>query len=229
MDALEHLGDLLCELASAGSVMVPLYCGKDGNCLVNGISHAVWGFEYFAAPLRDDLLRELEDHADWYREQSALGSEYDRVLQEVRDRDAHEGNCAWINPKALGAMANLLRRPVCLVDSLQAMRTYGKEVEIGEGMCDPDRFGTFLPSRVEAASKKPLVLAWNGPNHNHFVPLVGAFGFPEPRLPFFPAVEGEGLNSKLCATKKDKAAGLFDHKALSVQAKSVSLWPMFYR
>lgn len=225
LDALDHLADLITELAKAGSLMLPLYCGKDGNCLVNGISHAVWGFEYFAAPLRDDLCKELEEHAEWYREQSALGFEYQTVLDEVRDRDAHEGNYQWMNPKALGAMANLLKRPVCLVDSLQAMRRYGKEV-IGEGMCDPDRFGTFLPFRVQAPCRKPVVLAWNGENRNHFVPLVGVYGFPEPALPFFPAVEGEGLNSNLCATQKHN--DLFDYSLRSEEVTSISRWPSFF-
>jgi hypothetical protein len=75
---------------------------------------------------------------------------------------------------------------------------------------------------------KPIVLAWNGPNHNHFVPLVGVHGFPEPELPFFPAVEGEGLNSKLCATKQDEVANRFDYKLRSQEVDQLKSWKEFY-
>lgn len=76
-------------------------------------------------------------------------------------------------------LANVLHRPIILLDSLSGMRSSG------------DYSATFLPGLVpeeqcrgkDGKLNKPICIAWSSSGRNHYIPLVGIKNTVLPKLP----------------------------------------------
>ena len=118
--------------------LVPLHADGDGHCLVHAISRCLVGRELFWHALRSNLHSHLSTNLQRYQE----------LFKEFYSTEELEGFIAeagpdWTPPdgQTLGlcnihvyGLANVLRRPVILLDSLMGMQSSG------------DYSGIFLPT-----------------------------------------------------------------------------------
>lgn len=164
-------------------VLIPIHADGDGHCLVHGISRALVGRELFWHALRTNLRKHFEEH---------LG-QYQALFCDFVDKDEWPHIIAESDPdylpgpnEAMGlqnihifGLANVLRRPIILLDSLSGLQSFG------------DYSGVFLPVLYrpedcrgkDGKQNKPLCVAWSSSGRNHFIALVGVKGRPLPRLP----------------------------------------------
>ena len=159
----EHLAELLAAVnaENGGTVpaLVPISVQGDGNCLFHAVSRALIGYETLYAVLREAVFKELTTHRDWHIEH-AFGGSAEAFDDEMRNADR---NGSFVPVQHLVALANVIKRPVVLLSSLEDMRLRA------------DVAGTtvYLPGRLDTAHccPNPLLLAWSSPARNHFVPL----------------------------------------------------------
>ena len=189
--SLLYLSDTLAEVRRANDGgggqerrgLVPVHVDGDGHCLVHAVSRALVGRELFWHALRENLKRHFRTHLQRYR---ALFSdfidaaEWEDIISECDPLfTPPEGVPLGLRNVHVFGLANVLRRPVLLLDSLSGMRSPG------------DYSATFLPGLVPAEGcrgrdgglNKPICLAWSSSAHNHYIPLVGVKGEGPPRLP----------------------------------------------
>ncbi|XP_041365436.1 deubiquitinating protein VCPIP1-like isoform X2 [Gigantopelta aegis] len=183
--SLQYLADTLDIIKEANSdrdLLVPIHADGDGHCLVHAVSRALVGRELFWHALRVNLLNHFRGELEQYKQ----------LFKDFIDRDEwvtimNECDPDFVPPdnEPLGlrnihifGLANVLRRPIILLDSLSGMRSLG------------DYSGVFLPGLVapEKCTKggilnKPLCIAWSSCGRNHFIPLVGIKGSSAPKLP----------------------------------------------
>ena len=168
--------------ANDGECLVPIHSDGDGHCLVHAISRAVVGRELLWHSLRQNLKDSLQQDSVKYQ---ALfrdfidANEWDDIVNEA-DPNYHP---ATNEPFGLRNMhvfglANVLHRPIILLDSLEGMQSSG------------DYSGIFLPVLVPIEScksqetlNKPLAIAWSSLGRNHYVPLVGVRDSVLPKIP----------------------------------------------
>jgi len=139
--------------------VVPMSNIGDGACMVRAASRALWGTEEYHKLLRAGIYRELTENVEYY--QRVLHADYDRAVDEA------SRNHAYLSLGHVAALSNYLRRPVFLVDQSNQIRFMGCGYN---GCC-----GAFVPLRHPVqgvVSRQPIVIAWSGSRHCHFVPLV---------------------------------------------------------
>lgn len=165
--------------------LLPVHVDGDGHCLVHAVSRALVGRELFWHPLRCNLKRHLQEHLSKYKD----------LLKDFVDEQEWEAIIAECDPEFLPpegeplglrnihvfSLANVLRRPIILLDSVAGMRSLG------------DYAALFLPSLVDPQRCRggvrnlcnpPLCLSWSSPGRNHYIPLVGVrYGDKLPQLP----------------------------------------------
>ncbi|XP_039287040.1 deubiquitinating protein VCPIP1-like [Nilaparvata lugens] len=163
-------------------VLVPLHVDGDGHCLVHAVSRALVGRQLFWYPLRLGLKQHLTSHLEQY--QALLGdfinrSEWPCIIQEC-DPDYHplDDEILGLRNVHIFGLANLLRRPILLLDNLSGINTSAEYSAL------------FLPglSSPESCSKKgvpnpPICVAWSNAARNHFIPLVPVKERPLPKFP----------------------------------------------
>ncbi|XP_041466903.1 deubiquitinating protein VCPIP1-like isoform X1 [Lytechinus variegatus] len=164
-------------------VLIPIHADGDGHCLVHGISRALVGRELFWHALRTNLKNHFEENLDRYKNMFrdfVDNSEWPQIIAES-DPDYLPGpnEAMGLQNIHIFGLANILRRPIVLLDSLSGLESFG------------DYSGVFLPvlsTPAECSGKdgklnKPLCVAWSSSGRNHFIALVGVKGRPLPRLP----------------------------------------------
>ena len=164
--------------------IVPLHVDGDGHCLVHALSRALVGREIFWHALRANMKFHLEANLPKYKElfkDFIDDNEWRDIIVESDPnyRPVLEEESMGLRNIHIFVLANVLHRPIVLLDSLAGMQS------------SADYSGLFLPILVpvhECVSKdghkhKPLAIAWNSSGHNHYVPLVAVKGKPVPRLP----------------------------------------------
>ncbi|BET02542.1 valosin containing protein (p97) p47 complex interacting protein 1 [Nesidiocoris tenuis] len=172
--------------------LVPLHVDGDGHCLVHAISRAVVGRELFWHPLRVGLKQHLAVNLEKYK--SLLGSfinnsEWPTIIDECEpDYRPGDGSMIGLRNIHVFGLANLLRRPIILLDSMAGMKA------------SADYAGLFLPglnppmtcSNKSGQLNPPLCLAWSSAARNHYIPLVPVKDLPLPKIPrkFLPEVWG---------------------------------------
>lgn len=165
--------------------LIPVHVDGDGHCLVHAISRALVGREIFWHALRANLKSHLETELHKYKglfrdfihddEWKDIISEADPYFQPPPS----SGEGLGLRNIHLFGLANVLHRPIILLDSVTGMQSSG------------DYSGIFLPALIpeeKCKSKdnvlnKPLAVAWSSSGRNHFIPLVGVKGKPVPKLP----------------------------------------------
>ncbi|XP_064634580.1 deubiquitinating protein VCPIP1-like isoform X2 [Lineus longissimus] len=177
--------------------LIPIHADGDGHCLVHAISRSLVGRELFWYPLRDNLLAHFEERFSEYSEHFK-----DFIDTEEWKTIIAECDTAFIPPdgEALGlrnihilGLANVLRRPIILLDSLSGLQSSG------------DYSGVFLPAMIprekcigkDGHLNKPLCIAWSSSGRNHYIPLVGLKGKPQPRVPRWMIPQAWGLPNEL--------------------------------
>ncbi|GBG29530.1 Tumor necrosis factor alpha-induced protein 3 [Hondaea fermentalgiana] len=176
-DAETYLKDTLTALRdNFGVELVPVKVDSDGSCLPHAISRCLVGKEVLYDALRLALTHELREHAAFYREILGAGMDEETfatfwlgIIDEAKPvHGALTGR--WLGPEHILGLANVLRRPILLLDCPKLMAQ------------DDNRCGLYLPLRHgreacvraeglgEVAS--PLVIGWANEAKNHFVSLV---------------------------------------------------------
>jgi deubiquitinating protein VCIP135 len=106
--------------------------------------------------------------------------EWPEIINEAGpDYQPPEGQSLGLRTVHIFALANVLRRPIILLDSITGMQSKG------------DYSGIFLPylySPEECCTQgtfnSPIVIAWSSSGYNHFIPLVPIKDTPLPKLPY---------------------------------------------
>ncbi|RUS87369.1 hypothetical protein EGW08_004911, partial [Elysia chlorotica] len=162
--------------------LVPVHADGDGHCLVHAVSRALIGWELFWHPLRVNLKQHLINNLAKYKMQFKDfidESEWMLIINECDPDFLPSG----LEPTGLRnihifGLANVLRRPIVLLDCLDGIRSSG------------DYSAIFLPyfsppsacMNKEGKLNSPLCIAWSSMGRNHFIPLVGIKGAKCPLL-----------------------------------------------
>lgn len=188
--SMKYLGDTLHQLKLANQnqeCLVPVHADGDGHCLVHAISRCLVGRELFWHALRTSLHQHLDTNQDNYKEMFKdfySEEEWPDIIAEAGpDYQPPDGQALGLRNIHIFGLANVLRRPIILLDSLSGMQSCGDYSGIflpalysPEECCSKDPSGSLKPN-------SPIVIAWSNSGRNHFIPLVPIKGKPLPKLP----------------------------------------------
>ncbi|XP_061456443.1 deubiquitinating protein VCPIP1 isoform X2 [Rhineura floridana] len=184
--SLLYLHDTLEDIKKANNsqeCLIPVHVDGDGHCLVHAISRALVGRELFWHALRENLKKHFKENLSRYK---ALfhdfidAAEWEDIISECDPSFVPpEGVPMGLRNIHIFGLANVLHRPIILLDSLSGMRSSG------------DYSATFLPGLIaeekcmgkDGMLNKPLCIAWSSSGRNHYIPLVGIKGAALPKLP----------------------------------------------
>ena len=163
--------------------IVPIHADGDGHCLLHAVSRALVGRELFWHPLMTNLKLHLTDRQIDYKhllQDFIEDSEWDDIIREADPNFVpSNGEIHGLRTIHVFGLANVLHRPIILVDSLDGMQSKG------------DYSAVFVPALIppeqcrnnDGTLHKPIVISWSSKGRNHFVPLVGIQNKPLPKFP----------------------------------------------
>ncbi|XP_067110054.1 deubiquitinating protein VCPIP1 isoform X2 [Osmerus mordax] len=184
--SLIYLHDTLEEIKKANSnreCFIPVHVDGDGHCLVHAVSRALVGRELFWHALRENLKQNFKQNLDRYKalfQDFIDAAEWEDIINECDPLFIPpEGVPLGLRNIHIFGLANVLHRPIILLDSLSGMRSSG------------DYSATFLPGLVpeehckgkDGKFNKPICIAWSSSGRNHYIPLVGIKNTVVPKLP----------------------------------------------
>ncbi|KAJ8376640.1 hypothetical protein SKAU_G00072200 [Synaphobranchus kaupii] len=183
--SLNYLHDTLEEVKKANwnkECLIPVHVDGDGHCLVHAVSRALVGRELFWHALRENLKQNFKQNLDRYKalfQDFIDAAEWEDIINECDPLFIPpEGVPLGLRNIHIFGLANVLHRPIILLDSLSGMRSSG------------DYSATFLPGLMPEESckgkdgqfNKPICIAWSSSGRNHYIPLVGIKNTPLPKL-----------------------------------------------
>ncbi|XP_035490011.1 deubiquitinating protein VCPIP1 [Scophthalmus maximus] len=184
--SLVYLHDTLEEVKKANGsreCLIPVHVDGDGHCLVHAVSRALVGRELFWHALRENLKQNFKQNLDRYKvlfQDFIDAVEWEDIINECDPLFIPpEGVPLGLRNIHIFGLANVLHRPIVLLDSLSGMRSSG------------DYSATFLPGLVaeeqcrgkDGKLNKPICIAWSSSGRNHYIPLVGIKNTVLPKLP----------------------------------------------
>lgn len=184
--SLIYLHDTLEEVKKANGnkeCLIPVHVDGDGHCLVHAVSRALVGRELFWHALRENLKQNFKQNLDRYKalfQDFIDAAEWEDIINECDPLFIPpEGVPLGLRNIHIFGLANVLHRPIILLDSLSGMRSSG------------DYSATFLPGLVaeeqcrgkDGKLNKPICIAWSSSGRNHYIPLVGIKNTVLPKLP----------------------------------------------
>uniref|UniRef100_A0A3B4BF77 Deubiquitinating protein VCPIP1 n=1 Tax=Periophthalmus magnuspinnatus TaxID=409849 RepID=A0A3B4BF77_9GOBI len=184
--SLIYLHDTLEEVKRANGgreCLIPVHVDGDGHCLVHAVSRALVGRELFWHALRENLKHNFKQNLDRYKalfQDFIDAAEWEDIINECDPLFVPpEGVPLGLRNIHIFGLANVLHRPIILLDSLSGMRSSG------------DYSATFLPGLVpeeqcrakDGKLNKPICIAWSSSGRNHYIPLVGIKNTVLPKLP----------------------------------------------
>lgn len=184
--SLIYLHDTLEEVKKANGnreCLIPVHVDGDGHCLVHAVSRALVGRELFWHALRENLKQNFKQNLDRYKalfQDFIDAAEWEDIINECDPLFIPpEGVPLGLRNIHIFGLANVLHRPIILLDSLSGMRSSG------------DYSATFLPGLVpeeqckgkDGKPNKPICIAWSSSGRNHYLPLVGIKDTMLPKLP----------------------------------------------
>lgn len=209
--SLIYLHDTLEEVKKANGnreCLIPVHVDGDGHCLVHAVSRALVGRELFWHALRENLKHNFKQNLDRYKAlfQDFIDSaEWEDIINECDPLFVPpEGVPLGLRNIHIFGLANVLHRPIILLDSLSGMRSSG------------DYSATFLPGLVpeeqcrgkDGKLNKPICIAWSSSGRNHYIPLVGIKNTVLPKLPSRLLPKAWGMQQELiCRYIKLEADG----------------------
>nr|KAG5695436.1 hypothetical protein BaRGS_033561 [Batillaria attramentaria] len=177
--------------------LIPIHADGDGHCLVHAVSRALVGRELFWHALHLNLKNHLCDNLEKYKELFKNFVDVDEWQDIIDESDPNfvpkDYEPVGLRNIHIFGLANVLHRPIILLDDLQGMQSFG------------DYSGVFLPALLEpdqcrgkdGSLNKPICIAWSSQGRNHFIPLVGVKGKPSPLLPRYMLQKTWGVSSTL--------------------------------
>ncbi|XP_006006858.1 deubiquitinating protein VCPIP1 [Latimeria chalumnae] len=184
--SLIYLFDTLEEIKRANEsreCLIPVHVDGDGHCLVHAVSRALVGRELFWHALRENLKKNFKQNLVSYKalfQDFIDTAEWEDIINECDPLFIPpEGVPLGLRNIHIFGLANVLHRPIILLDSSSGMRSSG------------DYSATFLPGLIpeekcrgrDGQLNKPICIAWSSSGRNHYIPLVGIKGAPLPKLP----------------------------------------------
>jgi hypothetical protein len=110
--------------------VVPLQTTGDGNCLLHAISRALWGVEQYSDLLRQAMLEELQNNAEWYKNATSLKDDFDNAILQAREKGQR------LSFLHVFALSNLLKRPIIVYAGDADIEKFGSgEVRIPQTLC----------------------------------------------------------------------------------------------
>ena len=198
--SLQYLSELLHFVDEANNTeqcLVPLHVDGDGHCLVHAISRCLVGRELFWHALRMSIYVHMKDNRDRYEAVYAgfvdsSGDEWDKIIAEAHPDyrpplDSLDGHGLCVIH--IFALANVLRRPIFLLDGMDGMRSKCEYTGVYlPSLYPPEECCGKTKEGVTPELNKPIAVAWSSSGHNHYVPLVAVQGaspvkFPSHLLP----------------------------------------------
>lgn len=150
-----YLQDTLQQLRSANSGedrLVPVHADGDGHCLVHAISRCLVGRELFWHALRSNLHAHLTSNLQRYQnlfKEFYSTEEWDGIVAEAGpDWKPPDGQTLGLCNIHVYGLANVLRRPIILLDSLMGMQSSG------------DYSAIFLPTMLTPQGEWCWVKSW---------------------------------------------------------------------
>ncbi|XP_061587627.1 deubiquitinating protein VCPIP1 [Cololabis saira] len=184
--SLAYLHDTLEEVKRANGdreCLIPVHVDGDGHCLVHAVSRALVGRELFWHALRENLKQNFKQNLERYKalfQDFIDAAEWEDIINECDPLFVPpEGVPLGLRNIHIFGLANVLHRPIILLDSLSGMSSSG------------DYAATFLPGLVaeercrgkDGRLHRPICIAWSSSSRNHYIPLVGIKNTALPRLP----------------------------------------------
>ncbi|XP_076471007.1 deubiquitinating protein VCPIP1-like isoform X2 [Babylonia areolata] len=163
--------------------LVPIHADGDGHCLVHAVSRALVGRELFWHPLRLNLMQHLRSNLPRYKEllhNFVDVDEWEDIISECQPSFVpKDGETVGLRNIHIFGLANVLKRPIILLDSLSGINSSGDYSAVFlPGLLTPDQC-----RNKDGVLNFPLCIAWSSQGRNHFIPLVGISEKPCPRLP----------------------------------------------
>lgn len=189
--------DIIKDVNNGEERLVAIHADGDGHCLVHAVSRALVGRELFWHALRVNLMDHFKDNLDKYKElfkDFVDIDEWNDIIQECDPQYCPEdGEPHGLRNIHVFGLANVLKRPIILLDSVEGMQSSG------------DYSGVFLPGLVkpddcrskDGTLNKPICIAWSSEGRNHYIPLVGVKGKPPPKLPRYMIQKTWGMPNTL--------------------------------
>ena len=130
--SLQYLADTLNDITAFNNDetrLIPIHADGDGHCLVHAISRALVGRELFWHALRVNLGQHIRENIDKYKalfQNFVDSSEWDDIINEC---DPYyippEGEPLGLRNIHIFGLANVLHRPIILLDSKSGMQSFG--------------------------------------------------------------------------------------------------------
>ncbi|XP_052065392.1 deubiquitinating protein VCPIP1-like [Mytilus californianus] len=189
--------DVIKDVNDGEERLVAIHADGDGHCLVHAVSRALVGRELFWHALRVNLMNHFNENLDRYKDlfkDFVDRDEWNDIIQECHPEFCpRDGEPLGLRNIHVFGLANVLRRPIILLDSIEGMQSSG------------DYSAVFLPGLIkpeECKSKdgsfnKPICIAWSSVGRNHYISLVGIKGKPPPKIPRYMIQKTWGMSSTL--------------------------------
>ncbi len=109
--------------------LLPIHADGDGHCLVHAVSRALIGRELFWHALRENLKSHFQVNVETYKQMFADFVDQDEWADIIEECDAdfvpQYGEPLGLRNIHIFGLANVLRRPIILLDSLSGIQSSG--------------------------------------------------------------------------------------------------------
>lgn len=109
--------------------LIPLHADGDGHCLVHAISRALIGRELFWHPLRENLREHFMKYLEKYKTLFSDFMDVDEWRDIIEECDPYfvppNGEALGLRNIHIFGLANVLRRPIILFDSISGLQSFG--------------------------------------------------------------------------------------------------------
>ena len=121
--------DAIKQANNGEETLLPIHADGDGHCLVHAVSRALVGRELFWHALRENLKEHLTNNLEKYKDlfrDFVDADEWETIIQECDpDFTPGDGEPLGLRNIHIFGLANLLKRPIVLLDSISGLQSSG--------------------------------------------------------------------------------------------------------